>query len=142
MAVTLNSVVDPIGLRSYGLQYLTGSSVNFFSTAVAGGVNGSKVVSAYVVNSSTAAHGAAIFVFKAGVAVVEVSVTIPQGAGVTAGIPPVNLLAPSVWPGLPLDSDGNPFFFLGSTTDTMQFLYGGSSILSGQVAIAGNVLDF
>lgn len=51
-----------------------------------------------------------------------VAVNVPTNSGFTNGTPPINLLSQANWPGLPLDSDGNPYLYLVSG-DTLQCTY-------------------
>lgn len=142
MAVTVNSVVDPITPRSYATQFTVGSSAGIFSPLLAGGVNGTKVMSLYATNSSTIAKAITIAIKRSSSFLGALVTVIPTLAGVSTGIPPINLFNPSIWPGFPVDSDGNPFFFLSSTADTLEYGFGGSSITAGVLVLAGNAMDF
>lgn len=91
-------------------------------TAYPGGTNGSKVTGVVASSTDTAARDVQIGTFNTGTAIFYplATVTIPANAGNLAGTPPVNLLAPAVIPGLPLDSDGNPYIFLIDGNDSVQ----------------------
>lgn len=85
------------------------------------GADGTKVTGLFVTNTSAtpASYTVQIDLTRASatpavVNVVMTTTTIAAGSGTTAAASPVNLLSPSVWPGLPTDSDGNPYFLLQS----------------------------
>jgi hypothetical protein len=57
--------------------------------------------------------------------------TIPASAGTSATAPPAGELNATNIPGIPQDSDGNPYLFL-EPTDTLQ-MTSGSTIAAGKV---------
>jgi hypothetical protein len=77
------------------------------------GPNGSKYVSLIAISSDTTAR--LINILAGGFFIG--AVPIPAQAGWNGSISVVNLLDPALIP-LPLDSDGNPYFFL-NPTDTL-----------------------
>ena len=56
---------------------------------------------------------------RSGVNYGGVVAAIPLSAGFANAVPPVNLMSTAVWPGLPIDSDGNPYLYLQSTLDLL-----------------------
>jgi hypothetical protein len=72
--------------------------------------DGAKIVGMFVTTSDTTANGVQISVLNTSTYVIA-TVTVPLSAGYVAGAPAVNLLSGTNWPGLPLDSDGNPYFY-------------------------------
>jgi hypothetical protein len=88
-------------------------------TVVTGAAAGSKVVALIAASDDTSARDVTFGVTKSATFYPLASKTIPITAGTIAATPPVNLLDPSIIPGLPVDNDGQPYIFL-ETGDTLQ----------------------
>lgn len=74
------------------------------------GATGSKITGMLAASNDSAARDLTVFMVPASnVPYILTTVTIPITAGQVAGTPPVNLLSPANMPGLPIDSDGNPY---------------------------------
>lgn len=123
MATTPNSIITVQTPKLDLLQFSTLDSTSVLKVLATGGVNGSKVTGLWVNNGDSTAHSVRVDITRSGSSFAGVVSTIPASAGFANGIPPVNMMAPAVWPGLPVDSDGNPFLFLQSTLDQLQALY-------------------
>lgn len=89
-------------------------------TIYTGGANGSKIVALFVTSSDTAARDVTWGITLGGVFYPLGTVTIPITAGQVNSAAAVNLLDVTKTPGLPLDSDGNPYVFLASASYTLQ----------------------
>lgn len=89
-------------------------------TIYTGGANGSKIVALMASSSDTAARDVTWGITVGAVFYPLGTVTIPITAGQIAATPAVNLLDVAKSPGLPIDSDGNPFVFLASASYTLQ----------------------
>lgn len=89
-------------------------------TVYTGGANGSKIVGLMVTSSDTAARDVTWGITVGAVFYPLGTVTIPIQAGQVNSAPAVNLLDIAKTPGLPSDSDGNPFVFLASASYTLQ----------------------
>lgn len=126
MAVTPNSVITLQTPKLDNLFLSTAIAPGVASNVSIGSVNGTKITGMWASNSDAGAtHLLSFGISRAGGGMAGCgAVTIPASAGVANGVPPVNLLSPTIWPGLPVDSDGNPFFFLQSTADIFQAQYG------------------
>lgn len=74
------------------------------------GSNGSKIVSVTGTSTDTTARDVQL-ALVATTNYVLVTANLPVGAGTSSSSPTVNFLSPTIWPGLPIDSDGNPYFF-------------------------------
>lgn len=123
MAFTQN--VNPTFVRqpNMGLvQITTGTGSSTLVTAYTGGSsNGSKIVGLTAVGYLTTAAFDLMFGITNGSTFHIVStVSISAAAGSTSGTGAVNCLNVTNVPGLPLDSDGNPFFFLRTSQDLLQ----------------------
>lgn len=101
-----------------------------------GGANGSKVTGLYATTTDgTASHLVTCGINKGGATPWRAggaAVTIAISSGFATGVPAVNLLAPANWPGLPRDSDGNPYIFLSSTSDKLECRYA-TALTSGKL---------
>lgn len=74
------------------------------------GANGSKITGIVGTSNDTAAATITVFLVPASnVPYAITTVSVPITAGTIAATPPVNFLSPANTPGLPVDSDGNPY---------------------------------
>lgn len=89
-------------------------------TIYTGGSNGSKITAIMVTSNDTAARDLTWGITTAAVFYPLGTVTIPITAGTINSAAAVNLLDILKTPGLPLDSDGNPYVFLASASYTLQ----------------------
>lgn len=103
----------------YPKVQLTNANGTTAQTLYACATNGTKVIGMYATSTDTSARDVQISVLKSATTYILTTVTVAIGAGTVAGTPAVNLMNSSVWPGLPTDSDGNPFFYC-ETGDTLQ----------------------
>jgi hypothetical protein len=127
--VTANSIVTAQTPRAYKAQITTASGTLPVSL-VAGGANGTKVISIICSNTDTSGYNLTFSVLRSSSSYVLGTVAVAASAGSLAGSPPVSVLNQTNVPGIPLDSDGNPYLFLEST-DTLQ-MANGSSIGAGK----------
>lgn len=81
-------------------------------TACTAGTNGTKVVSLTAASDDTAAVNVQIWLTRSATSYLIGTVNVPITSGNTGAIASVNLLAPSLIPGLPVDNDGQPYLFL------------------------------
>lgn len=127
--VTANSIVTAQTPRAYKAQ-ITNISNTTPVNLVAGGVNGTKVISIICSNTDTSAYNVTFSVLRSPTSYVLGTVAIPASSGNVAGSPPVSILNTTNVPGIPQDSDGNPYLFL-EPTDTLQ-MANGSIITAGK----------
>lgn len=122
MAFTQN--VNPTFVRqpNMGLvQITTGTGSSGLVTVYTGGSsNGSKVVGLSATCTTTSAFDIQWGITNTSVFYMLGTVSLPAGSGSTNSIVSVNLMNTTSVPGLTIDSDGNPFFFLRSSLDTLQ----------------------
>lgn len=111
-------------------------------TVYTGGVDGSKITGLYgTTTDGTTAHLVTCVVNKNGARGGGAAITIAINSGFATGVPAINLLTATNWPGLPRDSDGNPYLFLSSAADKLECRYATaltSGKLLGLVAIGAN----
>src|SRR5439155_5122811 len=87
-------------------------------TLYTGGANGSKITGLYLTSTDATAHVVTCVLNKNGARAGGVAITTgTTKPGFANAVPAINLLAPSVWSGLPYDSDGNSFIFLSNSND-------------------------
>lgn len=88
-------------------------------TVYTGGSNGSKIVSLIAQSTDTSSRDIQISMTNGGTSYPLGTVTVGAGAGNSGATAGVSLLNITQIPGLPLDSDGNPFIFLASSSDVL-----------------------
>lgn len=91
-----------------------------------GGTNGSKITGVICISTdTTASHLVQVYVNSVSASVLcsatiadctsGAGVTVAISSGTATGAPATNMLSQVNWPGLPLDSDGNPYIYLTSS---------------------------
>jgi hypothetical protein len=98
---------------------ITNANGTTAQTLYACDADGTKVTGLIATSTDTVARDLQILVTRSATDYVLATVTIAAGAGTVAGTAPVNLLTTTNFPGLPTDSDGNPYFYCEST-DTLK----------------------
>lgn len=88
-------------------------------TIYTGGANGTKVIGLVAQSTDTSARDVQISITRGGTSYPLGTVTVPIGAGNSGTVPSVNMLGNTQLPGLPIDSDGNPFLFLLDQNDVL-----------------------
>lgn len=82
------------------------------------GANGARVYAINVGSSDTVPHLVTCVLTRAALSRgTPMAVVVPAGAGFTTAVPISALMSPSNAPGLPVDSDGNPYIQMATTTD-------------------------
>ncbi len=119
MTVTPNSTISVQSPR-LGLGSIANADASNLKTVFAAGANGAKITSLTLSNSDTSPRDVTWGVSRAGTFYPWGSVTVPLSAGQAAGVPSVNAFSPAVAPGLPIDSDGQPYLLMQSG-DTLDF---------------------
>lgn len=119
--VTANSVVTAQTPNRGIVQFLQGTdSAGTYKTVYTAGSNGSKVTALWSNNNDpSATHLLTCQIVNGGVKYGGIAITSVVNAGFANAAPAQNLLSSTNWPGLPLDSDGNPFLYMISG-DTLQ----------------------
>ena len=102
-----------VQLPGLGLVQILIGDTTARKTLVTGGTNGSKVTAiSMTCNETGAARDVQFWVARGGVFYLLDTVTAPITSGSVGTTPPVNVL--SNWTGLPLDNDGQKYFYLAS----------------------------
>lgn len=106
--------------KNYKLQIVNADGTSL-KTIATGGTNGTKISAIVVTSNDTAARNVTWGITTSAVFFPLGTVQIPITAGqVDLTNTAVNLLDIGKTPGLPVDSDGNPYIFLSGTGDTLQ----------------------
>lgn len=118
MSVTANSAVSP-QTPKLGLATVAAADTTTAKTVVTAGANGSKVTSLMLAGNDTAAKDIQWGVTRSATFYPYGTITVPITAGTIAATPGVDAFASATSPGLPLDSDGQPYLLLesGDTLD-------------------------
>lgn len=125
MAVTANSFVS-VQVPGRGLVTFIGTTdaTNTLKNLYVAGANGSDVWGATAVNNGATAHNVTLAIVNSGGTVLaqlnDVGVAVNAGANGT--VLPQPLLSAAVFPGLPVDENGNPYLRL-NNGDTLAAKY-------------------
>lgn len=112
MTTTPNSIVTPQTPNRGVAQLTNSSSTSTATTLFTAGGNGSKIVSLTGMNSDTSSHDVQFGIVNGGTFYPIGTVTLASGAGNSGSVAGINLINSSQVPGLPIDSDGNPYIYL------------------------------
>jgi hypothetical protein len=142
-AVTANSVVTPQTPNRGIAQFLQGTdTAGTYKTLYTGATNGSKCSALWETNNDgSATHLVTVEIVNSAVKYGGVAVTSAVNDGYANAVPAKNLMSATAWPGLPLDSDGNPFFFLASG-DTLQATFATALTASTKISLVTVCADF
>lgn len=105
--------------KSYKVQILP-ADASSLKTIATGSADGTKINALIVTSNDTTARDVTFGITKSATFYPLGTVSIPITAGQIAATPAVNLLDLTKVPGLPIDSDGNPYIFLSDANDTLQ----------------------
>lgn len=151
-ATTPNTFVAPITPKTKCIAFVQGTdSAGTYKTVLTGGTNGSKILGLYAtsidgsashlvtvqISSSTSAHCSPASNCYAGAAA-----TVAASSGFANATPAVNFLSSGIWPGLPIDSDGNPYFYLTDSTFTVEATFATALTASTNVNVCAVYADF
>jgi hypothetical protein len=118
----------------------TGTGVTT-QTLYTGGTNGSKVYGINICSGSSASTSVRYQISNSAINYVINTQSVAANTGFDGSTPPLNLMAPMLVPGLPIDSDGNPYLILASSADTLT-INAVSTIASGSLYIIATAADF
>lgn len=142
-AVTPNSVVTAQTPNRGIVQFLQGTdTAGTYKTLYTAGSNGSKCSAVWENNNdASATHLITLEIVNSSVKYGGAAMTTAVSDGYANGVPAKNMMASTIWPGLPLDSDGNPFFFLNSG-DTLQATFATALTTSDKINLVAVCSDF
>ena len=137
-ATVPNSVITTQVPRAYKAQIVNGTGTNPVTIATAG-TNGTKISSILCTDTDTSGYTLTFSIVRSATTYVFVVVQIPASSGNLNGTVPLNVMSSTVLPGLPVDTNNNPYFYLEST-DTLQFASTGT-VASPKVVSCGTVAE-
>lgn len=142
-AVTANSIVTPQTPNRGLVQFLQGTDVAAtYKTLYTAGANGSKCNAMWSTNNDgSATHLLTIQIVNGGVKYGGTAVTTASNQGFANGTAPLNLMSAGNWPGLSLDSEGNPYLLL-NNGDTVQATFATALTAATLVNIVVHCADF
>jgi hypothetical protein len=142
-AVTPNNVITPQLPTRGVVQFLQGTDVaGTYKTLYTAGANGSKCNGIWLTtNDSTATHLITVEVTNAGIRYGGTAITTVLGSGYNGTAFAMDFMSNGAWPGLPTDSEGNPFFFIVSG-DTIQATYATALTAATKINLMINCTDF
>jgi hypothetical protein len=141
-ATTPNSIVTPQTPNRGILQFTSSSSAGTYATLYTAGSNGSRCYAVWMNNNDpSATHLVTLQIVNSTTKYGGAAVTTIASAGFVNGTAAQNLMTPSVWPGLPVDSYGNPYVQLVSG-DTLQATFATSITSSDVVNLVAVCSDF
>lgn len=121
-AVTANSQITPQTPNEGHVQFLQGTDVaGTYKTLYTGGANGSVCTAIWAdTNDPSAAHLVTVQLVVSSTSYGGVAVNVPVNSGFAAGVPPVQFMNTTVWPGLAVDGNNNSYFYLASASDIIK----------------------
>lgn len=141
VAAVTNTPIFPQTLKNTQTCYVQGTdSAATYKTIFTGNANGSKIIGIWAgtnddvthlltirPSTSTSDHCATNGTCGSGVAA-----TLAVSSGYVNGTPVLSMVTPTLWPGLPADSDGNAFIFLPSATTTLEATFATAFSTAGE----------
>ena len=142
-APTSNAPIFPTAVNRGIVQFLQGTdSAGTYKTIYTAGSNGSIIKALWATtNDASLAHLVTCQIVNTAVSYGGTAVSIPISSGFASGAPPVNMMSFVNWPGLPLDSDGNPFLYLVSG-DTLKCTFATGLTSSDVINLVAVASDF
>lgn len=142
-ATTANSIITPQTPNRAIVQFLQGTDVaGTYKTLYTSNANGSMIKGIWETNNDgSATHLVTCQIVNGGVKYGGVAFTTVSNSGFANNTPAINLLDQSVWPGLPVDSDGNPYILLISG-DTLQCTFATALTATDVINLTAVVTDF
>ena len=142
-ATTPNSVVSPQTPNRGIVQFLQGTDAPLtFKTIYTAGANGSRCYGMTSNNSDgSVGHSLITTVTNGGINYGGAAITTTTNAGLVAANPPQAMLTPAVWPGLAVDTYGNPYIQLISG-DTLRAEYATALTAAAAINIIVTCNDF
>ena len=142
-AVTQNMIVTAQTPKLAVVQFLQGTdAAGTYKTLYTGGTNGTKVSGLWSTSEDgTAAHVVTCQLVRSAVMYGGEATNVPLNSGYAAGAAAVNLMSAVVWPGLPIDGNGNPYLYL-SASDLIQCTFSTALTTATYLNVGAIVSDF
>lgn len=141
-ATTPNSVITAQTPNRGVVQFTSSSTAGTYATLYTAGSNGSRCNGMWMSNNdASATHLVTVQIVNSSTKYGGTALTSVSSAGFANATPAQNLMSSTIWPGLPTDSDGNPYLQLVSG-DTIQATFATSITSSDVVNIVVSCADF
>lgn len=142
-AVTANSIVTAQTPNRGIVQFLQGTdAAGTYKTLYTAGTNGSMCFSMWSTNNDpSATHLITVQIVNATVKYGGMAITSVESAGFVSGTPAQNLMSAANWPGLPVDSNSNPYIILASG-DTIQATFATALTSTDVLNIVSSCVDY
>lgn len=142
-AVTPNSFIAPQVVNRGIVQFLQGTdAAGTYKTVYTAGSNGSRCNGLWLTTSDgTATHVISVQVVNSTVKYGGIAITTVLSAGFANTVPPMNLLSPTVWVGLPIDQYTNPYLQM-VTGDTLQITFATALTASTVINVIASCGDY
>ena len=140
-AVVTNTPVFPQTPKNTQTCFIQGTdTAGTYKTIYTGGSNGSKIIAIWSGTNDDVSHLATVRVSTStsnhcatnGTCGSGVAVTLAASSGYAASTPVANMVASTVWPGLPYDSDGNAMMYLSDNTQTIEATFATAFSTAGE----------
>jgi hypothetical protein len=115
---TPNNIVTPQTSTNGLLSFVQGTgtgTANALQDIFTAGANGSRCNGMTITNTDTVSHAVNLVLESGGVPRTLVTVATVAQQGNLSGTPPLAPLTPTLWPGLPVDSNNNSYLVLKAT---------------------------
>ena len=141
-AVSPNSAITAQTPNRGLLQFTNSSTAGTYATLYTAGANGSICKAIWADNSDgSATHLITVQLVNGGTKYGGTASTSVSNAGFANATPPQSLFSTAIWPGLPLDQNGNPYLILVSG-DTLQATFATAITASTQLDLHAVCSDF
>lgn len=121
--------------------FTNADAANTKKTIATAGADGSKVVAVTASSTDTSARIAQLWLTRAAVSYLLCSLSVTIAAGSDGAVAAVNLINPTIWPSLPMDNDGQRYFFLQSG-DTLQVSFTAQVTAAKEIDVVAVFADF
>lgn len=140
-AATVNTPIFPQVLKNTRTCFVQGTdAAGTYKTIYTGDADGSKVVGIWAGTNDDVSH---LFTVRHSTSTTDhcatngtcgsgAAVTLAATSGYAAGVPVHNMISTTNWPGLPTDTDGNPFMFLNDATQTLEATFATAFSTAGE----------
>jgi hypothetical protein len=142
-ATTPNNIITTQTPNRGIVQFLQGTdAAGTYKTLYTASANGSKCTGMWMNNNDgSATHLVTVQIVNTAVKYGGVALTSVSNAGFATGTPAQALMASTIWPGLPVGSDGNPYIFIVSG-DTIQATFATALTASTVINLQAICADF
>jgi hypothetical protein len=122
-------------------SWTNADSANTKKTVVTAGTNGTKVVGMTATSTDTSTRVAQVWLTRSATSYLLASVSIPAASGSDGTTVGINLMGTTLWPGLPVDNDGQVYLWLQSG-DTLKVSFTAQVTSAKEIDVMALSADF